>query len=412
MEEKKELTLDESVIKALEIFEARQAENDAKKSADAEALENAAKAQAYDELLKEQEKDETWAESKKGVHVKKETKSGFSDEDVVMFDQYLRGKVGLNVARKALTLSEVSYDPKDPLKSVRAKALQEDSATEGGVLVPSDWHSSMIELRDQASFPRKMGVQQITTTRDNIDIPAEATSFTKFARTAEEAAYGTNDPALAQNNVIPQKWTKLTKISEELIADDAFDLLGFMQRGYARAMAATENYYCSIGSGSSQHLGIMEGGDTDALTFDSSANITADEIWELLYILGSGYRGQAAWLMASKTFSYVIRMRDANNWAFPQSGENSMAHAGSAQPDGMLCGKPVFLEDNCPDYTTGLCPIMVGDPFYYALVDRSGLSIARLDELYKANGQVGFAANFRQSGTVLYELAFVGGAMA
>ena len=420
MGDEKEITAEELVeqVKA-EIFagvgdvvvSAMKAEKEAVEK-ESELLEQAAKAKKYDELLKENEKEETWSEAKKGVHIKKETKRGFSDEPIVMFDQYMRGRVGLSVAKKALEIGEVTYDPKDPMGSVRAKALTEGSATAGGVLVPSDWHTPMIELRDQASFPRKMGVQQITTTRDNIDLPTEATSFTKFARTAEAGDYGTNDPVLAANNVIPQKWTKLTKISEELVADDAYDLLGFLQRGYARAMAATENYYCSIGTGSNQHLGIMEGGDTDALTFDSADNITADEIPELFFKLGSGYRGQAAWLMASTTWAYLLGIRDANNWAFSAGDVRSTALYGSGQPDGTLLGKPVFLEDNAPTIATAQCPIMVGDPFYYALVDRSGLSIARLDELYKATGEVGFAANFRQSGTVLYEKAFVGGLMA
>jgi len=405
-EEKKELSVEEAVAKAFTMFEERQA----KKAAEEVALEQVAKAQKYDELMAKEEKEETWAESKKSVSIKKETKTGFADEDIVMFDKYLRGEVGLNIARKALQLSEVNVD-ESSMEGRRAKALTEGSATAGGVLVPSDWNAGLIELRDQASFPRKMGVQQITTSYDNIDIPAEATAFTKFVRTAEAGSYDTNDPVFAANNVTPQKWTKLTRLSEELVADEVYDLLGYLQRGYARAMAATENYYCAIGSGTNQHLGIMEGGDTDALTFDSSGNITADEIWELFYTLGAGYRENAAWLMASGTWSYIMRMRDSNNWAF-QAADATQIGRGNGQPDGVLCNKPVFLQDDCPAYTTGLCPIMVGDPYYYALVDRAGLSIARLDELYKASGQVGFAANFRQSGTVLYELAFVGGAMA
>ena len=51
--ENKELTLDESVVKALEIFEARQSEKDAEKAKEEVALEQAAKAQKYDEMIKD-----------------------------------------------------------------------------------------------------------------------------------------------------------------------------------------------------------------------------------------------------------------------------------------------------------------------------------------------------------------------
>lgn len=386
MEDKKELTPDELMDSLMARFEERQTMKDREE----ELSDQAAKAAKYDEMVAGQEKEETWAEEKKSVHIKKESELGFANEDMVMFDKYLRGEVNERTA---------------------AKALQEGSATEGGVLVPNDWHKQLIELRDQASFPRKMGVQQITTTMDNIDIPAEATSYTKFDFTGEEAAYTSNDPALAQNNVTLQKWTKMTKVAEELAHDNAYDLDGFLVRALGRAMAQTENYYVAVGSGSSQHLGIMEGGDTDALTFDSSGNITPDEIIELFYTLGAGYRENAAWLMNSSTWRYVIGMRDANNWAWLAADQATIPY-GSGQPDGLLLGKPVFLQDDIEAIGASTCVIMVGDPYYYALVDREGLVIQRLDELFAANGQIGYKAYFRQSGTVLYETAFVGGAMS
>lgn len=383
----KDMTLDESVVKALEIFEARQAEKAAKAAAEEEALLNAAKAQKFDELLAEREKDEAWKSVKGSVAVKKETKLGFADEDKVLFSKYLRMEVDDRTARKA---------------------LQEGDGAEGGYLVPNDYAAGIVELRDPLSFPRRMGVQQIVTSRDNIDIPAEATSFTKFARIAEEGTYSTNDPAFAQNNVIPQKWVKLFKVSEELVEDDAYNLEGFLQSAIARAVAQTEAYYVAVGSGSSQHLGIFEGGDTDALTFDSAGNITPDEIWELFYTLGTGYHPNAAWLMDNQTWRYILSIRDTNNWAFATA---DMASVNAPDADGMLCGKRVFLQDDIPAITASTAVIAFGDPFYYALVDKKGLSVQVLKELYAASGQIAYKCHFRQSGTVLYEKAWVCGVM-
>jgi predicted phage gp36 major capsid-like protein len=62
--------------------------------------------------------------------------------------------------------------------------------------------------------------------------------------------------------------------------------------------------------------------------------------------------------------------------------------------------------------STGNGVIAVGDPFYYALVDRVGLSIDVNPYLYQATGQVGYFARFRQSGKVLYSLAWCIGQMA
>ena len=55
---------------------------------------------------------------------------------------------------------------------------------------------------------------------------------------------------------------------------------------------------------------------------------------------------------------------------------------------------------------------MVGDPQFYALAERQGLQVSRNPYLYQASGQVGFFNTFRQSGKVLIEEAWAGGAMS
>jgi len=296
-------------------------------------------------------------------------------------------------------------------ESFARKALQEGTGSEGGFLVPDDFVNRITEKRDNASFVRAMGVTVIQTSRDAIDIPAEATSLTKFARTAEEAAYSTNDPSFAQNNVVVQKWTKLTKISEELLEDDASNLEEFYARAVGRAMAQTESYYVAIGSGTNQHQGIFEGGTTNGLAFDTSASGTAikpEEIYELFMKLKGGYQSNAAWLMDNLTWAYLLTLRDTSNWAFGSADFASVNTSGGPSV-GMLYGKPVFVQDDIPVRAAAVCSVMVGDPAYYALVERIGLTISRNPYLYQANGQVGFFNTFRQSGKVLIEEAWQGG---
>ena len=76
---------------------------------------------------------------------------------------------------------------------------------------------------------------------------------------------------------------------------------------------------------------------------------------------------------------------------------------------GTLYGKPVFVQDDIPVRAAAVVSVMVGDPDYYALVERRGLTISRNPYLYQANGQVGFFNTFRQSGKVLIEEAWQGG---
>lgn len=290
------------------------------------------------------------------------------------------------------------------------KALQEGTGSEGGFLVPDDFVARITEKRDNASFVRAMGVNAIQTSRDAIDVPAESTSLTKFSRTAEEGSYSTNDPSFAQNNIVVHKWTKLTKISEELLADDAANLEEFYANAVGRAMAQTEAYYVAIGSGTNQHQGIFVGGTTDGLTFDSSGNITPDEIYELFMKLKTGYQSNASWLMDNDTWRYLITLRDSNDWAFRVADMATLNTQGGPQA-GTLYGHPVFLQDDIPVRAASTTVIMVGDPSYYALIERQGLQVSRNPYLYQANGQVGFFNTFRQGGAVLVSEAWQGGIM-
>jgi HK97 family phage major capsid protein len=370
-------------------MEARQEAKAAKEATRLSDLSEARAEGKEEGLTAKAEELKTWAEEKGSPLVMEESKPGGDHDGMDTFRYWM--KTGDEVAAR--------------------KALQEGDGAEGGYLVPDDFVAKITEKRDSASFVRAMGVQVIQTSRDAIDIPAESTSLTKFARTAEEVAYSTNDPSFAQNNVIIHKWTKLTKISEELLADDASNLEEFYATAVGRSMAQTEAYYVAIGSGSNQHLGIFTGGTTDSLTFDTAAHIEPVEIYELFTKLNTGYQANAAWLMDPATWQHLITLRNTSNWAFGAADYATINTMGGPQA-GTLYGKPVFLQDDIPVIASDVCVVMVGDPTYYALVERQGLVVSRNPYLYQATGQVGFFNTFRQGGTVLVEEAWVGGLMA
>lgn len=377
--------------KTVALFEQRQ---EAKALAEKERAEREAilVAETEERVRKEEEaKYKAWAEEKGTPFIMEEAELGSGGEkgDVKTFMHWMR--TGDDVAAR--------------------KALQEGTGSEGGFLVPDDFVARITEKRDNASFVRAMGVNVIQTSRDAIDIPAESTSLTKFSRTAEEGSYSTNDPSFAQNNIIVHKWTKLTKISEELLEDDAANLEEFYARAVARAMAQTEAYYVAIGSGTNQHQGIFEGGDTDGFSYDTAAGgvtIAPGELYEHLMTLKQGYQSNAAWLMDNLTWAYILTLRDSNDWAWGGADMATVNVSGGPQV-GTLYGKPVFVQDDIPVRADAVVSVMVGDPSYYALVERRGLQISRNPYLYQANGQVGFFNTFRQGGAVLVEEAWIGG---
>lgn len=186
--------------------------------------------------------------------------------------------------------------------------------------------------------------------------------------------------------------------------------MAWYQNSLARWWALTEAYYVAIGSGTNQHTGIFVGGDTDALTFntdngaDSDGNVLLEGIWKLFFTLKAGYRMDAAWLMDDMTAASWLGLAQSNE---PIFGAHSMTISPSGQI--MLCGKPLYTQDDIDTKASSTCFVMFGCPQYYTLVERGGLTVSRNPYLYQANGQVGIFSSFRQSGTVTVEEAWVGG---
>lgn len=288
------------------------------------------------------------------------------------------------------------------VEAVNAKAMEEGVGAEGGFIVPDDFEGKINERRNRMSFPRQMGVQVFQTSRDVLDIPVEDEAIGRFTLTGEESAYNDTDYDLGEVAVTVHKFTNLTKVSEELLADEAANLGEWLSNQLARRVALTENYFVSVGGGTTEPEGIFTGGDTDALTFDTGSTIAAKEIPELYGKLDPAYRDDVVWLMHSSTEAHLAGLRDANEWAFSRA----LGLTVNGQGTPTLWNHPYFVQDDIPELTDNAGVIAVGNPQYYALVERQGLVVTRNPYLYEENGQVGIFARLRFGGAVLQEEAF------
>lgn len=291
------------------------------------------------------------------------------------------------------------------------KALQEGSDSEGGYLVPDDFVNMIVTKREQMSWVRQAGVTVRQTNQFHVKIPVEGTTMSNLAVTAEEGAYTENDPVFEEVDVQVFKFTKLTKVSEELEEDDAAGFAQFYANKVATIAAVTEGAMVATGTGSAQPQGVFVGG-TAGLTFDSADNITADEIPELLGKLEPQYRANASWLMHNTTEAYLRGIRDTNNWAFDYHKPQNLGVSGQAFYTSFYGGLPVFRDATAAEIATGNKTVLVGDFSFYTLVERAALSIKRNPYLYMANGQIGLFSSFRMGGAVTQAEAFQYGTQA
>ena len=212
----------------------------------------------------------------------------------------------------------------------------------------------------------------------------------------EEGAYTESDDSFAQVSIGAYKLGTMIKVSEELLNDSVFDLESYIAREFARRIGTKEEEAFFTGDGTGKPLGILaaSGGAETGVTAASATAVTADELIDLFYSLKSPYRKNAVWVLNDSTIKAIRKLKDNNGQYLWQP---SMV---AGTPDTIL-GRPVKTSAYTPAIAAGAKTIAFGDFSYYWIADRQGRSFKRLNELYAANGQVGFLASQRVEGKMI-----------
>ena len=272
---------------------------------------------------------------------------------------------------------------------------QGQTDSEGGYAVPDDFYDRIVEQRQELSFIRKAPVTRFVTNRDRILVPTEATAGTKLVVTAEEGAYNENEPVFGQVALTIHKFTKMIKVSEEMLDGDAVGLEAYISSVVARASAASENYYCAIGTGTGMPQGIVAGATASGITTASATAITAGELIAMMGKVESPYHNSnSGFLMQGATKFHLLGLT-GDSFQFIQTPAG-----------GDFMGYPAYIAPDMDGLTASGKSVVFGDFSMYAFAERQGVTLSRNPYLYQANGQVGLFVKQRFGGAVLQTLAF------
>ena len=282
---------------------------------------------------------------------------------------------------------------KAPMPSV-LNALQEGTDSEGGYLVPDEFERTLVEALEEENVFRTLA-HVIKTSSGDRKIPVVA-SKGSASWVDEEGAYQESDDAFSQVSIGAYKLGTMIKVSEELLADSAFDLEAYISKEFARRIGAREEESFFNGDGKGKPLGILAatGGAEVGVTAASATAITADEVIDLFYSLKAPYRKNAVWVLNDATVKQIRKLKDSTGQYLWQPS----LVAGT--PDTIL-GRPVKTSAFMPTAAAGAKTIAFGDFKYYWIADRQGRTFKKLSELYAANGQVGFMGTQRVDGKLI-----------
>ena len=267
------------------------------------------------------------------------------------------------------------------------RALQVGTDSEGGYIVPQEFQTTLVTaLEDENVF---RGLASVVTTMSTKNIPLENTRG-DAGWVDEEGAYPESDPVFGKMQLGAHKLGRIIKVSEELLNDSFINVEAYIAQNFARSFGAAEEAAFVNGDGTGKPRGVLLDA-ANGVTAASATAITADEIIDLFHSVKSGYRQNGTWLMNDSTAKLLRKLKDSNGQYIWQPGMQA------GVPD-MLLGRPVAYSSSMPAVATGVKSIAFGDFGYYQIGDRGAVSMQRLNELYAANGQVGFRMHKRVDG--------------
>ena len=273
-------------------------------------------------------------------------------------------------------------------------ALKIGTDSEGGYIVPDEFEHTLISALEEENIIRKFA-HVFTTSSGAHKIPIVSTRGSA-SWVDEEGTIQSDDDAFGQQLIGAHKVATLMKVSEELLADSAFDLESYIKKEFARRIGNAEEEAFLTGDGKNKPTGILDAtsGAQLGVTAAAEAAITADEIIDLFYSLRSPYRKKAIWVLNDSTIKLIRKLKDQNGQYLWQP----------ALRDGefdTILGKRIYTSPFAPVATAGARTIAFGDFSYYWIGDRQGISFKRLNEKYAETGQVGFLATKRVDGKLI-----------
>jgi len=272
-------------------------------------------------------------------------------------------------------------------------ALQIGTDSEGGFLVPDEFENSLVEALEEENFFRSLATV-INTSSGDRKIPVVATKG-EASWVDEEGAIPESDDTFGQISIGAYKVATMIKISDELLNDSAFNLEAYISIEFGRRIGAKEEEAFFTGDGAGKPTGIFNitGGAADGVTTTGSS-ISFDDVMDLFYSVKSPYRKKAVWVLNDTTVKALRKLKDNNgNYIWQPSLQ-------AGQPD-MVLNRPYHTSSYVPELAAGEKVMAFGDFSYYWIADRQGRSFKRLNELFAANGQVGFLGSQRVDGKLI-----------
>jgi len=253
---------------------------------------------------------------------------------------------------------------------------------DGGYTVPTTWSDQIITAT--LEFGGIASVANILTTPGggNMKFPVANDTTNRSVILTEETVADLDKVAFTQKELDAYLLnTKVIPISMQLIQDSNYDITSYIIGLMAIRDARALNYYCTVGTGSSQHNGVVPAsylGEAAAAT-----SITRDDLVNLLHSVDPSYRTNGHFMFNDDTLLAIKKLEIGTNDSRPL-WQPGMAFG---EPD-RIEGKPYVINQDMADIGANAKSVLFGDFKLFTIRMVKGYSIFRFQEKYMNSMQI------------------------
>lgn len=278
------------------------------------------------------------------------------------------------------------------------KALVSD--TTGQILIPEELESEIYR-----ALPNINIIRQLATTRTITRSKIRRRSLTEVQMGWGKLELGAEP---VETDVVPtedfqhvEDLEGLAKIGKDELADTDVAIESIIVDSFSRAKARAEETAFVVGTAhaTQQPEGILNGSVVTRVTTAAADAIATDDILNLIYAVPAQYRRNGKLLVPSTTELAMRKLKSAGAEALYLWQPNVQA----GQP-ATFAGYQVMAQEDIPAIgSDDECDIAIfGDiKAGYRVIDRQGMTIQRLLELYATAGLVGILVSSRVTGGVI-----------
>ncbi|EKH9212909.1 phage major capsid protein [Vibrio parahaemolyticus] len=324
------------------------------------------------ERAEELEQEETALTVIDGQARKPEPQNGGESESPINSKEYVNAFASVVRSRR----NQVPSDAQN--------ALQIGTA-DGHFAVPEKYRSQMVKKLGAHNCLREIATVITTTSIENIPVVTDNGSA---GWVDELGAYPESDMSGARKVLGAHKLGRICKVSEELLADEAVSLEATLSDAFAKSFGDAEEVAMWNGDGNKKPNGIANQ-VTKTQEAAAAAGIAADDLIDLQHAVKRAYRKNGVYVMNDKTIAMVRKLKNLNGEYIWQ---DSMKEG---EPDRLL-GKPVYSTDAIDLPGANKKSVYFGDfKQGVEIGDRGTIYMQRLEELYAAQGAIGYRMRSR-----------------